>query len=285
MREAVEVELVEDPAKIEDDGPALERERLWARGRAWSNRSRWVRLGSVLAVIVAWQIASAVANNRLMPSFTAIVSALFEELQNGRFWDQVFVTLQRGFTGFLIACVAGSVLGFVMARNRVADAIVEPFLAATYPVPKIALYPFFIFIFGIGSSSKIALVALECLYPIAYNVYRGVRSTPGPMLSVAANVGASRFRRFRQVIAPSALPSFLTGVRVALPIMLLVIVVTELIGESRGMGFLIRNFSSNFQPQKALAVVLFLGILGWAFDRLIVLIDTKVVFWKGRSDV
>lgn len=283
MRESVEVAELEQVAA--GDKPAAPQDRPKERRRPWGNRSLWVRLGSVVVVIVAWQIAAEIANSRLMPSFTAIVSALWGELQNDRFWDQVFVTLQRGFTGFLIACVAGAALGFFMARNRVVDAIVEPFLAATYPVPKIALYPFFIFIFGIGSSSKVALVALECLYPIAYNVYRGVRSTPGPMLSVAANVGAGRLRRFRQVIAPSALPSFLTGVRVALPIMLLVIVVTELIGESRGLGFLIRNFSANFQPPKAMAVVLFLGILGWAFDRLIVLINTKVVFWKGRSDV
>lgn len=247
--------------------------------------SRWRRALSVVAALALWQIASQLADSRLMPGLDAIFGSLLEQIRTGLFWHHGRATLARGLSGFGIACVVGVLLGFVMARSRLVEAALEPFLAATYPVPKIALYPFFIFLFGLGAMSKVALVALECLYPIAYNTYQGVRGTPTQLLAVADNLGASRLERFRRVTVPTALPSFLTGVRVAVPIMLLVIVVTELIGESRGLGFLIRNFGANFQPQGALAVVAFLGVLGFVLDRGIVALTHRLVFWEHRADV
>ncbi|MDQ3601797.1 MAG: ABC transporter permease [Actinomycetota bacterium] len=235
---------------------------------------------SVTAAFVAWELASRASGSPLMPSIGSIVGRLADDVDSGLIWFHARITLGRGLTGFALATVAGITLGVLMARNRWIDAAIEPLLAATYPIPKLALYPVFLFTFGIGPASKIAIVALECLYPIAYNTYQGVRSIDRQLVHVAENAGAGRLRKFRDVFLPGALPSILAGIRTAMPIMLVLIVVTELLGESRGLGFLIRFAGSNFEPDGALAVVLFLGIIGFIFDRLIVVATRLLVFWE-----
>jgi ABC-type nitrate/sulfonate/bicarbonate transport system permease component len=194
-------------------------------------------------------------------------------------WRHTQVTLIRGFSGFAIALVGGIALGVLMARSRVFEGILEPFLAATYPVPKLALYPIFILWLGLGAASKIALVALECVYPIAYNTYAGVKAVDRSHVWAARNAGAGRIRITFAVMLKSALPSIMAGVRIAMPLMLVVMVVVEKIGESRGLGFLIRFASAQFEPQGALAVILVLAFIGFVFDRLVVLLTRVLAFW------
>jgi len=197
---------------------------------------------------------------------------LWADAASGLLWEQGRVTLSRGLGGLGLALVIGSCLGLAMARCRVVDAMVEPLLAATYPVPKLALYPLLLLTFGLGTWAKVTIVALECLYPVTYATYAGVRSIDRHLIWTCRNVGSGRWGTLRSVIVPAAWPSLLAGLRVAVPTMLVVMVVAELLGESRGLGFLIRLAGSNFEPEGALAVVVLLGLVGFALDRLLLLL-------------
>jgi NitT/TauT family transport system permease protein len=248
-------------------------------GRVLRNRSIR-RLLAIVGAFVLWQILSLRAESPLMPTFDSVVERLLADIESGLIWRHAQVTLLRGGIGFAIAIIAGVTLGILMARNRLVEAAIEPLLAATYPVPKLALYPIFILWLGLGAESKIALVALECLYPIAYNTYAGARGVNKTQMWAAMNAGAGRLRIVWSVVLKSSLPSILAGIRIALPLALVVMVVTELIGESLGLGYLIRSAGTRFQPEGALAVVLLLGIIGFVFDRLTVLATRVFAFWE-----
>lgn len=250
-------------------------------------RRRWVRplrrAGSLVALAAAWEAYAVWADNRLTPRLGAIVEAIGEDIASGDLWFHARLTLLRGATGLAIAAVAGVAVGFAMARSRLVDAALGPLLSATYPVPKLALYPVFILMLGLGGASKVTLVALECFYPIAYNAYAGARSVDERLRWLARNVGAGRLRTLRDVTFPAALPSIMTGLRIATPLMLVVIVVTELIGESRGLGFMISDARANFRAAGVFGVVVVLAVLGYLLDRLVVLLTRLTVFWEKEA--
>jgi ABC-type nitrate/sulfonate/bicarbonate transport system permease component len=242
-------------------------------------RSRLALLAPPIALFATWEIAALIADDRLFPTPDVVIEALVEDLTQGDLLANAQVTFQRGFTGLGIAIVLGVALGVAMGRSRVLAAMLEPILAATYPVPKLALYPLFVLAFGFGAGSKIALVALECAYPIAYNTFSGVQGIRRQFFLVAQNVEAGRWERAKLAMR-AATPSVLAGVRIAAPIMLVVITVTELLGESVGLGFLIQDAGSSFDAAGGLAVILFLGICGFALDRLIVALTRILAFWE-----
>lgn len=250
------------------------------RLRSVVSASRVRRVSSMLVLLAAWEINAQVSQNRLTPSLAVVAETLVQDIVSGELWFHARLTLFRGFSGLAIALVLGVLVGFAMARSRWIDAALRPILSGAYPIPKLALYPVSILILGFGAASKIGQVGLECFFPIVYSAYAGAATIDRNMLWLSRNAGCSAWRTTRDVVFPAALPSVLTGVRVATPIMLIVITVTELLGESRGLGFLIRDSQARFIPERAIAVVVVLGVLGFVFDRLLVLLTRKLVYWE-----
>jgi ABC-type nitrate/sulfonate/bicarbonate transport system permease component len=269
--------LAEAPRKRADGGRhgVVRRPRL--RGLITASRLR--RLGAVLGFFLAWWLASTLADNRLFPPPDAVIDRMIQDLIDGPLLEHAKVTLSRGLIGLGIAVVVGIGVGVAMARNRVVEAALGPLLAAFYPVPKLALYPVFILILGFGAWSKIVLVALECAYPIAYNTFAGVQGIPRRYYWAARNFDAGRWATLRMAMR-AASPSVMASFRIAVPIMLVVITITELLGESVGLGFLIRDAGTQFLPEQAMSVILFLGIIGYVLDRLIVAATRRIVFWQ-----
>lgn len=247
----------------------------------WWASPRFRRAVATLLPFLLWELSARAAQNRLLPGPVAVVEELVMLLRGGQIWFHGQLTLQRGFGGLLIAIVLGLSFGVLMARSRWFEAIFQPILAATYPVPKLALYPLLILSLGFGGASKVAMVALECFYPIAYNTYSGVGNIDKKYFWLARNVEAGRVAR-TSIMVRAAMPSIMASMRMAAPIMLVIIVVTELIGESRGLGFMIRQAGTNFQPTTSLAIILLLGIIGYLLDRIIVAATRRLAFWaKG----
>lgn len=241
--------------------------------------ARLRQLGAVVGFFAAWWLASTLADNRLFPPPDAVTDRMIQDLVDGPLLANAKVTLSRGLAGLGIAVVVGIAVGVAMARNRVVEAALGPLLAAFYPVPKLALYPVFILILGFGAWSKIALVALECAYPIAYNTFAGVQGIPRRYFWAARNFEAGRWDTLRMAMR-AASPSVMASFRIAVPVMLVVITITELLGESVGLGFLIRDAGTQFLPEQAMSVILFLGIIGFVLDRLMVAATRRVAFWQ-----
>lgn len=237
-------------------------------------------VGIALPILV-WEIGARLADNRLLPAPATVLQTMWAGLENGLFLRNAQTTFARGAVGFVCALAIGIGFGAAMARNRWIEALFQPVLAASYAVPKLALYPLVILALGFGAASKVVMVALECAYPLMYNTYAGIQAVDRRYLWVARNVGASR-PQMLGVLLRAAVPAIMAGVRMAVPIALTIMIVTELIGESVGLGFLIRQAGTNFRPDIALAVISLLAIVGFILDRVVVALGRILAPWaKG----
>jgi NitT/TauT family transport system permease protein len=226
---------------------------------------------SVPLLLVIWQasVSSGLVTSRLLPSLVAVSDALVTEIGNGVLPYHAGVTVSRALTGFALAVAVGVILGAAMARSPIFGRMFEPFFFLGYPVPKIALFPVFTFVFGIGSPSKVAFTFLECLYPIVVTTYLGIRGIQTRLLWTAENMGADRWTILRRVIMPAAMPSIFAGLRIALPIAIVVVVVTEMIGDTQGLGYYVTIWSTRFRYANVYAGIIVIGACGFVLDQLL----------------
>jgi NitT/TauT family transport system permease protein len=193
---------------------------------------------------------------------------------------EIRVSLERALGGFALAAAVGILLGIVMGRSRLVAALLDPLFSGTYAVPKLALFPIFIFVFGIGSLSKFALVFLECLYPIVIMTYAGARDVNRTLLWSAQNMGASRAAILRRVVIPATTPFIFAGFRVAVPVAMIVVVITEMVASADGLGYQVIYAMSSLKTDRMLAVVIVIAALGYALDKAVVLLRDRLIYWE-----
>ncbi|MGH7783753.1 MAG: ABC transporter permease [Candidatus Binatia bacterium] len=246
----------------------------------------WIRHWySVFVILGIWELISHsdLVPRRLMPTLPEIGEAFWDALVRGDLLFHSGATLARAFAGFFLALAAGITLGALMARKRLVRDYIEPFFTFGYPVPKIALYPIFIYVLGLGSGSKIALIFLECLYPITIYTYTGIRSVERTLIWAGQSMGARERQIFWKVLIPSAGPTIFSGVRIALPVALIVVIMTELIGESVGLGFFITYAASLYDYARSFAGLLAVVLMGFLLDRLLITTRRHVFFWQSET--
>ncbi len=232
--------------------------------------------------LLAWEILarSGLWSPLLFPSLASIGREL------GRFASgtdgllEAWISLERALGGFALAAVMGVLIGMLMGRSAFIAGLLEPLFSGTYAVPKLALFPIFIFIFGIGSLSKVALVFLECLYPMVIITSQGARNVNRVLLWSAQNMGASRSEILRRVVIPATAPFIFAGLRVALPVALIVVIITEMVSSADGLGYLVIYALSSLKTDRMLAVVVVIALLGLALDWLLVLLRDRLVYWE-----
>jgi NitT/TauT family transport system permease protein len=236
----------------------------------------------VAVLLAAWQIVaeSGLWSPILFPPLERIGRELVAFVASAEGWQQAWVSLYRAFAGFGAAALVGGLLGLVMGRSPLAAGLLDPLFSGTYAVPKLALFPIFIFVFGLGSLSKVALIFLECLYPMVIITSQGARNVPRPLLWSAANMGASRWTTLRRVVLPATMPYVFAALRVALPVALIVVVITEMISSVDGLGYLISYSLASLKTDRILALVLVISALGLALDRSLVALRDRLVYWE-----
>jgi NitT/TauT family transport system permease protein len=238
---------------------------------------------SIPLLLLVWQLAvtSGLVESRLLPSLGRVWSALIEDSSVLAY--HAGVTLSRAVIGFGLAAIVGIPFAAAMARSTVVRNLFEPIFFFGYPIPKIALFPVFTYVFGIGSPSKIAFACLECLYPMVVTAYLAFRAIPSRMIWAAQNMGAPQRTILRRVIFPAAMPGIFAGFRIALPIAIIVIVLTEMIGDSRGLGYYIAISGTRFAFQNVYAAIIVIGVCGFALDRALLMLRRKLVHWEREQ--
>jgi ABC-type nitrate/sulfonate/bicarbonate transport system permease component len=236
----------------------------------------------IAAALLLWELAarSGLWNRLLFPSLASIGAELGAFAVDADGLLQAWISLYRALGGFVLAAAAGVVLGMVMGRSPLAASLLDPLFSGTYAVPKLALFPMFIFVFGIGSLSKVALIFLECLYPIVIMTYHGARDVNRVLLWSGQNMGASRAQILRRIVVPAAAPFIFAGLRVALPVAMIVVVITEMISSADGLGYLVIYALSSLRTDRMLAVVIVISLVGLALDRALVWLRNRLVYWE-----
>jgi len=236
----------------------------------------------ILAAMLVWELAarSGLWSKLLFPSLVNIGNELVLFFMSPERLHEAWVSLYRALGGFALAAVIGVALGMLMGRSRTVAAVLDPFFSGTYAVPKLALFPVFIFVFGIGSLSKVALVFLECLYPIVIMSYQGARSVNKVLLWSAQNMGASRSATLRRVVVPATAPFIFAGFRIAVPVAMIVVVITEMVSSADGLGYLVMYSMSSLRTDRMLAVVVVIALLGWVLDKAVILARDRLIYWE-----
>jgi len=231
-------------------------------------------------VVWEWAARSGLWSPLLFPSLVKIFTELGLFFTRGASWMEAWVSLQRALGGFALAAVVGISLGMLMGRSKFVAGLLDPLFSGTYAVPKLALFPIFIFVFGIGSLSKVALVFLECLYPIVIMTYAGAREVNRAFLWSAQNMGASRAAILRRVVIPATAPFIFAGFRVAVPVAMIVVVITEMVASADGLGYLVIYALSSLRTDRMLAVVAVIAVLGYLLDKAVVLARDRLIYWE-----
>jgi NitT/TauT family transport system permease protein len=241
-----------------------------------------VRFVLVVAALLGWEAMarSGLWSPLLFPSLVKIAYEFGQFLVTGERLLEAWVSLYRALGGFALAAVFGVLIGMLMGRSALVAGLLDPLFSGTYAVPKIALFPIFIFVFGIGSLSKVALIFLECLYPIVIMTYHGARSVNRVLLWSAQNMGASRAQILRRIVIPATAPYIFAGFRVAVPVAMIVVVITEMVSSADGLGYQVIYALSSLKTDRMLAVVVAIAALGYALDKAVVLLRDRLIYWE-----
>jgi len=202
---------------------------------------RALRVLALIDLVVLWEaLARAGAVPVLfLPSPVGVLREGWDMLLSGELLVHLGASLQRLAWGFVIGSVLGIAIGVAVGFFAVAEAIGTPLIAATFPIPKIALLPLLILWLGLGEPSKIAVIALGVFFPMAINTYAGVRQAEPLLIRAAVSFGAGRLSVIRKVVLPSALPMIVAGLRLAAGTARLLLVAAEMIAVESGVGFLV----------------------------------------------
>ena len=251
-------------------------------------RNVLLRWYSIPLLLLVWYVSveTGFAQSRLLPSPVRVWGALVADFSDGTLPYHAYVTISRAMIGFFLATAVGVPFAALIARSVTWRNLFEPIFFVGYPVPKIALFPVFVYAFGIGATSKIAFTFLECLYPIVVSCYFGFRAIQTRLIWTAQNFGANRRTVLRRVVLPAALPSVFAGLRVALPVSIIVVVITEMIGNSIGLGYYIEVNGTSFDFARVYAGIVTVGVCGFLLDRVMMFARARIVYWqKGESQV
>jgi ABC-type nitrate/sulfonate/bicarbonate transport system permease component len=196
-----------------------------------------------LGIFVLWELLADthVIDTRFFPAPSSIAGTFVKLLRTGDLETNTWVSLVRLFWGFLLGAIPALVLGLTMGLYRPIRVLIEPLVLGTYPIPKSAILPLILLIFGLGEPSKIVMVAIGVFYPVVINTMSGVLQIPTIYLDVGHNFGASRWAMFRTIALPGALPFIMTGVKLGAGMGLILIAIAEMIGAQSGLGYMIWN--------------------------------------------
>jgi NitT/TauT family transport system permease protein len=237
---------------------------------------------ALAAVVAAWEAAARLgwAPPLFLPAPTAVLGEAARMTGSGELARHLGISLARVGLGFAVGAGAGTVVGLALGRSRMLRAIGDPLIAATYPIPKIALLPLMILWLGIGETPKVAMIGLGVFFPVVINTHAGVRGTDPLMVKAATSLGARPGQIVTKVVLPSALPMIMAGYRLGAGIALLLVVSAEMINATAGVGFLILNSGDLMLTGKLMVGLALLSLLGLGSAWGLRALETWLVPWK-----
>lgn len=253
-----------------------------AEGQEQEGKSeRWAPLLIVLALFAGWEIGVYLGwlSALFFPAPTTIARTFVEQIRNGELIEAVWVTFGRLLLGLVSGGMVGLLLGAWMGWSRRVRLVVDPFVAAFHPIPKISILPLLMIVFGIGETAKILLVAITAFFPLLLNTMTAVRQINPLHLEVARHYGATGTKLLRRVILPASLPLMLTGVRLALNAALVMTVAVELLSAQKGLGATIWLAWQTLRTEELYVALFTTALIGIGFNRLLHWCERKFIHW------
>lgn len=263
----------------------------WSRPRRERTgiSSRLVSAITILVLLAAWTVSARLqlVSPVFLPS-PAAVWAKFVVVARDGFVDatllqHIAASLWRVFAALIAAIVVGIPVGLAIGISRVGRGVFDPLLEFLRPIPPLAYLPLIVIWFGIGEPSKILVIAIAMLAPVALSTAAGVRGVSRERIDAARSLGATRSQLVRHVVLPSALPSIITGLRIALGAGWSTLVAAELVAATRGLGFMIQSAAQFLVTDVVVMGILVIATIAFALEFVIRRIERAVVPWAGRE--
>jgi NitT/TauT family transport system permease protein len=219
----------------------------------------------------------------IIPAPSQILIALIEGLRSGQLVDGLLTTMQEVVLGFALAAIMAFVIGTLISQIRLLELVIYPYIVAIQTLPKVAVAPLILIWVGLGIEGKVLIAATVAFFPMLVNTIVGLRSAPQNEIDLLRSLSASRWKIFRYVQLPEALPFIFAGLNIGLVLSVLGAIVGEFVGAKAGLGYLILQMNFSMDVSGIFAALLLLGLMGVALDMLTQYLRRKIVFWKVET--
>lgn len=246
---------------------------------------RWLVL---VVCVVCWEAITRAGEWLFFPPPSEIAVAMYDEWLSGPATQafltdaaigNIFPSLARALAGWAIAAAIGIAVGLLLGRSGYMRQYAAPLVEFGRATPPPALVPVFIVVFGIGTPMQVATIAFGAVWPILINTIDGARFVDPLHLETARAFGISRRRRSLRIVLPAAMPKILAGLRVSLAIALILMVISEMVGSTNGIGYQLIDAMRTFDYTTMWAAIVLLGILGYLLNAVFLAVEHRTLFW------
>lgn len=237
---------------------------------------------AIFIFLILWEIfpRTGIVNRTFLPPISEILVYLANSIYSGELQRHIIISLTRSSAGFALSVLIAVPLGIALGWFKEFERYVDPLIQTFRQTSAFALFPLFILFFGIGEISKIAIIFYGAQWPILLNTISGVKNVDPLLIKSARSMGVSRLDLFRKVVLPAALPTILTGIRLAAAFAILIIVAAEMMGASSGLGYILMNSQYNFDILKMYSAIIILALIGLTVNYILVWFERKITGWK-----
>jgi ABC-type nitrate/sulfonate/bicarbonate transport system permease component len=278
-----------DPSRIQDTE--------WTAAEAWSRYGSWVvTVINLTCFFLLWQVfaQSGAVNPLFLPTASSMFEALWTGLTttappgavvSGSIADHLFYSMRNLSIGLVIACVIGIPAGLLMGGNKYVETVLSPYVWALASLPRIALVPLFILFLGFTVKMQITIIVLSAVFPIMINAWAGVKTTEKSLLAAAKVFGASRRELYTKVVFPYTLPFIISGIQQGIGRGLIGVIIAEIFGGSKGLGYLIQRSADTFNSSLMYAVLLLLVIVSLSLIQFTRWLEAYVAPWRHMNQL
>jgi len=269
-----------DQAAIDNGGREPAALRI-ARSIGWG----FARIFSVLALAIAWEVLarSGTFTPFQLPALSAVIEHIWSDGVSGDLWINTTLTLYRALTAFAICAVLGVAIGMAMSRNMLANWFFDPIVSVGFPMPKIAFLPVVILWLGVYDISKITMACVDAIFPVIAATVIAIDGVEKELIWSARNMGAGKRELLTQIVLPAALPQIMTGLQVALPLSLIVVVVAEMLMGGYGLGGAMMVASRFANSTGVFAGIVEIAVVGYALVKAMSLIRRRLLIWHPEA--
>jgi ABC-type nitrate/sulfonate/bicarbonate transport system permease component len=246
------------------------------------------RVGSLLpliALVLAWEVSSrsGMVSSFLLPPLSAVLGRVWDDVLSGDLTINLGMTLYRALAGFAIAAVGGVALGIVMTRIKFIRWFFDPIVSVGFPMPKIAFLPIFMLWLGLYDVSKISMAAFNAIFPVIVATVAAAEGVDRELLWSARSLGAGERQLLREIILPAALPQIMTGLQVALPVSMIVTIVTEMLMGGHGLGGAMIAASRFADSPGVFAGIVEIAVAGLCLVKSIAALRRRLLIWHQEA--
>jgi NitT/TauT family transport system permease protein len=259
---------------------------------AWSMKDIgvWIRkIGflvlSVLVGLTLWQMFTTFSQipSFIFPTPTEVWERLIIVLQNGSLLKHTLITLQEVVFGLLLGLTAAIVTGYFLAKSRLVERVLSPYIVASQSIPIVAIAPLLVIWLGPGIFSKILTSALIVFFPVLVNTVVGLKSVPRELYDLMRSLQASTWQRIFKLEIPAAMPVFLGGLRIGATLSVIGAVVGEFVGADKGLGFLVNVGRGLYDTALVFVAVFTIVLLSLGLYGSVIFLENKLLSWQKRN--